>query len=150
MLVNYFIRRSKFGMGLLSINEDEDAAEALGVPTLKYKIYAFMLSAFFAAVFGAIFSLNGGGVDEAIFSLEYAIDMIVMIVVGGLGTVMGPMAGSVIYFVLYDLLLTRYPNINLIILGVIVAFIVLFAPEGVIGVIRKMKYKGIRLRDLIE
>lgn len=150
LLTNYFVRRSRFGMGLLAISEDEDAAEALGVPTTKYKILAFALSAFMTGMLGAIFGLNAGGVDENLFNLAHTIDMIVMIVIGGIGTVMGPLIGSIIYFIIYDTLLVTYPEFNLVILGSIVAVLVLFAPRGIIGIVRGMTIGGRRLRDIIE
>ncbi len=150
LAVNYYIRKSPFGVGLTAIKEDEDAAEVLGVPTTMFKIIAFTLAGFFAGMVGALFSLNGGGVDETLFNLGHSIDMIVMIVIGGLGTVLGPVVGSLIYFELYDLLLVHYPGVNLIILGIIVAIVVLFFPEGLIGLLRKYKVGGVRLRDLLE
>ncbi len=150
MITNYIIKRSRFGAGLVAIREDEDAAESLGVPTAKYKTLAFALSAFFTAMLGAIFFLNGGGVDEMAFSLGKSIDMIVMIIIGGLGTVIGPIIGGIIYYWLYDTLLVHYPGVNLIILGIIVALIILFAPEGIVGIIRKRTFRGLKLRDLLE
>ncbi len=150
IIANYLIRRSRFGMGLLAISEDEDAAEALGVPTTKYKLISFALSAFFTGMLGAVFGLNSGGVDENLFNLAHTIDMIVMIVIGGIGTVMGPLVGSIIYFILYDTLLVTYPEFNLVILGFIVAVIVLFAPRGVVGILRGKQFMGKKLRDIIE
>lgn len=150
LALNYYIRRSAFGVGLTAIKEDEDAAEVLGVPTTMFKTIAFTLAGFFTAMVGALFSLNSGGVDENLFNLGQSIDMIVMIVIGGLGTVLGPLIGSLIYYELYDLLLVHYPGVNLIILGVIVAIVVLFFPEGLVGLLRKYRVKGVRLRDLLE
>ena len=150
LAVNYIIRRSRFGMGLLAIKEDEDAAEVMGVPTTKYKLIAFSLSAFFTGIAGAIFYLNGGGISVGSFDLSHTVDMIVMIIIGGLGTVLGSLVGGVIYFWLYDTLLKSYPGINLIILGVIVAIIILFVPEGVIGWLRKRRVKNVYLRDILE
>ncbi len=150
IFLNYYIRKSPFGIGLTAIKEDEDAAEVLGVPTTAYKVIAFTLSGFFTGMLGALWSLNGGGVDETLFNLGHSIDMIVMIVIVGLGTVLGPIVGSLIYYELYDLLLVHYPGVNLIILGIIVAIVVLFFPEGLIGLFRKYKVKGVRLRDLLE
>jgi len=150
LLTNYIIKKSRFGMGLIAIKEDEDAAEVLGVPTFKYKTLAFAVSAFFTGIIGALISLNGGGVDEAIFRVGHTIDMIVMIVIGGLGTALGPLVGGLIYYWLYDLLLVHYPGINLMILGVLVALIVLFAPEGVIGILRKYSIGKVKLKDVLE
>lgn len=150
LLVNYMIKKSRFGAGLIAIREDEDAAETLGVPTAKYKTLAFALSAFFTAMFGAMISIYGGGVDDHIFHLGKSVDMIVMIIIGGLGTVLGPLVGGIIYYWLYDTLLVHYPGVNLIILGVIVALIILFAPEGVIGMLRKQQIMNIKLKDLLE
>ncbi len=148
--VNYYIRKSPFGFGLTAIKEDEDAAEILGVPTTVFKVISFSLAAFFTGMVGGLWALNGGGVDESLFGLNHSIDMIVMIVIGGLGTVIGPVIGSLIYYELYDLLLVHYPGVNLIILGIIVAIMVLFFPEGLIGILRKYRVRGIRLRDILE
>ena len=150
LIVNYVIRNSKFGVGLLAIKEDEDAAEDIGVPTVKYKILAYLLSAFFAGLVGALISLNRGGVDETAFSLAHSIDMIVMLVIGGLGSVFGTMLGAYIYYWLYDTLLVKFPGINLIILGIIVMLIVLFAPDGIVGLFKEYKIAGKRLRELLE
>ena len=150
VIINYIIRRSKFGIGLIAIKEDEDAAEAMGVPTTKYKLVAFTVSAFLTSLAGAVFYLDGGGVSVLAFDLSHTIDMIVMIVIGGLGTVLGPLIGGLIYFWLYDTLLKQYPGINLIILGIIVAAVILFAPEGIVGLLRKYKVGKVRLRDILE
>ncbi len=150
LVTNYLIKRSKFGMGLVSIREDEDAAEVMGVPTARYKTLAYTVSALFTALAGAIFYLNGGGVYSEAFDLAHTVDMIVMIVIGGLGTVLGPLIGGVIYYWLYDTLLIHYPGVNLIILGIIVALIILFAPEGVVGILRKYEVRGVRLREILE
>ena len=149
-ITNFVIKRSSFGIGLTAIREDEDAAESLGVPTAKYKTIAFAISAFYTGMFGAIYSLNGGGVDSGIFSLAKSVDMIVMIVIGGLGTVLGPVIGGVIYFILYDTLLRSFPGINLVILGGIVAIVILFAPEGVIGYLRKAKIFSSKFGEVLE
>lgn len=150
LFANYIISNSKFGVGLTAIREDEDAAEDIGVPTTKYKVMAYALSAFFTGLIGSLILLNRGGVNEGAFSVAHSIDMIVMLVIGGLGSVFGSLLGAYIYYGLYDLLLIKFPGINLIILGVIVAVIVLFAPEGIVGIIKKYSIKNIRLRDVIE
>jgi len=150
LIASYITRDSRFGIGLLAIKEDEDAAESIGVPTVKYKIIAYALSAFFTGLIGALACLNRGGVDGTAFSMTHSIDMIVMIIIGGLGSVFGSMLGAYIYYWLYDTLLTTFPGINLIILGTVVAIIILFVPEGIVGWLRKYKVKNIYLRDILE
>ncbi len=150
LIANYIIRNSKFGAGLIAIKEDEDAAEDIGVPTTKYKILAYALGAFFAGLIGALISVNRGGVDETSFSIAHSIDMIVMLIIGGLGSVFGTLLGAYIYYWLYDTLLVKFPGINLIILGVIVAVLVLFAPDGIVGILRRYRIAGVRLRDVLE
>jgi len=76
--------------------------------------------------------------------------MIAMVVIGGIGTALAPIIGGVIYYWLYDLLLVRFPGINLVILGVIVALIVLFAPEGIAGILRRATIAGVKLKNVIE
>ena len=139
-LIVYIVRVSKFGYGLAAIREDEDAAEILGVDTTRYKIYAFMIAAALAALWGGLFSWRTSSVGPENFSLKYSVDMIVMNVIGGLGTLAGPIIGGIIYYIVKRLTLIYVPQLAYVVMGIIVVLVVSFFPEGIVGIVnRKVK-----------
>ena len=136
LLLSYFVKRSKFGLGLFAIREDEDAAIVLGVQAPLYKSIAYSLSAFLPAVAGGLyFFKNGSVVPEEAFNLHLSIESIVMVMLGGQGTVTGPAVGAFLYERLRGILLTlpSLSNFHLVIAGVLLLLIILFAPGGLMG-----------------
>jgi len=140
LITSYLIKHSKFGLGLFAIREDEDAASTLGVNTKVFKIIAFMISAFFPAVIGGIFFFKNGSIDpESAFSLTRSVEMIFMVMLGGIGTILGPVLGAVTYDKIKETLLVSeaFKNLHLTISGIILLLIVLFVPEGIVGFLRR-------------
>ncbi|MGH9197157.1 MAG: branched-chain amino acid ABC transporter permease, partial [Acidimicrobiia bacterium] len=100
----YLIITSRFGLRLMTIREDELAAEAMGIDTARYKLYAFLLSAFVPGVVGGLFARDQGYIEPlSVFPLLTTITMIVMALFGGKGTIWGPVLGAVTLFVLQEL-----------------------------------------------
>ncbi len=136
------VKKSRLGMGLEAIREDEDAAESLGVPTARYKTIAFTLSAALAGAMGAVYAWRTLSVTPFdAFNLIYSVKMIVILVVGGMGTLLGPVAGTLIYYLIY-LFLTTNPQLSPLadmVMGVLAIAIVMFAPRGLIGYLRLSK-----------
>ncbi|BAT72437.1 branched-chain amino acid transport system permease [Thermosulfidibacter takaii ABI70S6] len=150
IIVAYLIKTSKFGLGLFSIREDEDAAYVLGVNTKRFKSLAYAYSAFFPGLVGAIFFFKSGNIEpEDAFHLVKSIEMIFMVMLGGYGTVSGPVLGALIYERLKGMLLVNplFKNLHMAIAGVILLVIVLFAPGGLVGYLRD-KFK--KLRGVLE
>ncbi|MCE4625197.1 MAG: branched-chain amino acid ABC transporter permease [Desulfurococcales archaeon] len=143
VLIAYIIRVSKFGYGLAAIREDEDAAEVLGVNTYRYKVQAFAIAAAMAALWGSLSSWRTSGIFPDFFSLSKSVDMIVMNVIGGLGTFNGPIIGSLIYYVIIKATQLYAKDLAYIIVGAIVIIVVSVFPEGVAGLI-KSKYRQLR------
>jgi branched-chain amino acid transport system permease protein len=140
VLVSYLVRTSKFGLGLLAIREDEDAAEAIGVVAPNAKTWAYVLSAFFPGMIGVVFFFKNGYVEPIpAFPLHLSIEMIVMVMLGGQGTVLGPVLGAGGYIGLRGFLLVSalFKNIQMVVAGVFLLVIVLFIPAGVIGWVRE-------------
>ena len=140
LIISYLIKHSKFGLGLFAIREDEDAASTLGVNTKLFKTIAFMISAFFPAVIGGIFFFKNGSIDpESAFSLTRSVEMIFMVMLGGIGTILGPVLGAITYDKIKETLLVSeaFKNLHLTISGIILLLIVLFVPEGIIGFLRR-------------
>ncbi|HIP93415.1 MAG TPA: branched-chain amino acid ABC transporter permease [Desulfurobacteriaceae bacterium] len=140
LIISYLIKHSKFGLGLFAIREDEDAASTLGVNTKLFKTIAFMISAFFPAVVGGIFFFKNGSIDPgSAFSLTKSVEMIFMVMLGGIGTILGPVLGAITYDKIKETLLVSeaFKNLHLTISGIILLLIVLFVPEGIIGFLRR-------------
>jgi branched-chain amino acid transport system permease protein len=146
VVVSFFIRTSKFGLGLLAIREDEDAAEIMGVVAPNAKTWAYVLSAIAPGILGVLFFFKNGSIEPApAFRLHFSIEMIVMVMLGGQGTVLGPIVGGVGYQGLRGFLLTNpiFKNIQLAVAGGLLLLIVLFVPRGVVGWLR-MRFPKLR------
>lgn len=139
VIVSYLVKSSKFGLGLLAIREDEDAAEVIGVVAPNAKTWAYVLSAFFPGIIGVIFFFKNGSIEPLPgFPLHLSIEMIVMVMLGGQGTVLGPIVGAFGYQRLRSFLVTSpiFKNIQLAVAGAALLLIVLFVPAGIIGWLR--------------
>ena len=144
LFLSYAIKSSKFGLGLLAIGENEDAAAVLGVPTPRYKALAYSASAFLPAVAGGLYFFKSGIIEPTgAFDLSFSIEAIVMVMLGGAGTVTGPAIGAFLYEELRGLLLVAetFSHFQLVIAGALLLLIVLFVPGGLMGFIhRKWPY----------
>lgn len=139
VLLSYFVRSSKFGLGLLAIREDEDAALVLGIAAPRAKTIAFVLSAILPAMAGTLFFFKNGNIEPGdAFRLHMSIEGIVMIMLGGYGTVFGPIVGAATYEELRSFLLTNplFKNLQLAFAGILLLLIVIFVPSGLIGWLR--------------
>lgn len=129
------VMRSRFGYGLLAIRENEDAAQVMGVPTTAYKVAAFTLSAAMTGLAGGIFALWNSFINyELGFSLDFNIQIILMAVMGGAGTLFGPVLGAVVL----ELLIQSFAGagdiaiVAQIGLGLLLALVVIFMPRGMV------------------
>ncbi|BEP17975.1 branched-chain amino acid ABC transporter permease [Pyrofollis japonicus] len=148
LLLNLYVSRSKFGAGLRAIREDEDAAEAIGVDTWKYKTLAYVLSAIPPALAGAVIAWKRMIVlPGEFFNLELSIKAIISVMLGGSGTVTGTLVGAATYHAVETSFLTSFPSFHLIIFGAAIAAIAEFLPMGVIGWLR---LRSAKLRFLLE
>lgn len=150
VIVSYLVKRSKFGLGLMAIREDEDAAGVMGIAAPSIKTWAYVLSAVVPGIIGVLFFFKNGSIEppEA-FRLQLSIELIVMVMLGGQGTVLGPILGAFGYQQLRGYLLTSplFNNIQLTIAGFLLLLIVLFIPGGAVGWIRN---HFPRLRRVLE
>jgi len=135
--VNWWLKNSRFGLALLSIGEGEEKAETLGVNTALYKSYAFALSSMFIGAVGATVIVNWLYIHPSIvFNPLYSFNPAIMVLLGGMGTVYGPIIGAAVLGLLSEYLLTLFPEYYTIILGLSLIFIVLFLPQGIVGALR--------------
>lgn len=137
---SWAIERSAFGRKLKAIRDDELAAEAVGINTQTEKLKAFVLSALLPGFCGGVYAwyLSYISPDEA-FSLRINVSMIVMVLLGGAGTVWGPVLGAVLVFGVSELLWAHFPSLHQLAFGVVLIALVLFAPDGLLGWFRRRR-----------
>ena len=139
ILLSYIVKSSKFGLGLVAIREDEDAAEVMGVITPNAKTWAYVLSAILPGMVGVLFFFKNGNIEPTdAFRLHFSIELLVMVMLGGFGTVLGPVIGAAGYQRLRGFLLTNqlFKDIQLSVAGVLLLLIILFIPSGAVGWLR--------------
>ena len=140
LFISHFVRTSKFGLGLQAIRENEDAAEVMGVAAPDAKTWAYVLSAIVPGMVGVLFFFKNGNVEPHVaFPLHSSIELLVMVMLGGQGTVLGPILGAFAYQGMRGYFVTSdfFKDIQLSVSGVLLLLIVLFIPAGAIGWLRQ-------------
>lgn len=138
IFVSWRIRQSKFGLGLIAIREDEGKAEAVGINTMLYKVLAFGISAYFMGVAGGIYSYFFTYIDpQFIFDVFTGVTMVLIAILGGRGTLWGPVLGAFIMEPLGNWLIGTFggTQIHLTIFGGILLGVMLFMPQGILPTI---------------
>lgn len=156
LIISFLVKASKFGLGLMAIRENEDAAEVMGVVAPNAKTWAYVLSAIGPGMVGVLFFFKTSSIEpHAAFRLHLSIETIVMVMLGGQGTLLGPVLGAAGYQVLRKTLLTSsiailgvaLKEIQLVVAGILLLIIILFVPAGVVGWLRNQFYE---LRKVFE
>jgi branched-chain amino acid transport system permease protein len=138
MLVAWLMGRSRLGYGLYAIREDEDASQMLGVPTTRIKVTAFIVSAACTGLFGALYAFNLGYItSDSVFRGALSLEMIVNALLGGMGSIFGPVLGAVAMTALTKLALADFLEYHVAITGAVIILIVLVAPDGLIGLAKR-------------
>jgi len=133
MLVTYLITRSKLGYAFVAIRENEEAAAVLGVDATRYKVIAWAISAAMAAAAGAVFAGANGFIDPpTAFATDDNVFPIVMALLGGVGTVAGPLIGALILTAINETLWSHFPQIHTLFFGAVIVLVVLFLPRGLL------------------
>ncbi|MDO4289176.1 MAG: branched-chain amino acid ABC transporter permease [Eubacterium sp.] len=128
----FTLGRSKFGRAIMSIREDEIAAEASGIPTTKFKVMAFTISSFFAGIGGALYATYQGYIDPNKFQFMFSIEMFVIVVLGGLGSVTGSILSAIVLTVLPELL-RQFSEYRLLVYSLALVIMMIFRPQGIFG-----------------
>jgi branched-chain amino acid transport system permease protein len=140
VIISHMVRRSKFGLGLQAIRENEGAAEVMGVVTPRVKTWAYVLSAIIPGMVGVMFFYKNGTIEPPVaFPLHASIEQLVMVMLGGQGTVLGPILGAIAYQGMRGYLVVSdfFKDIQLSVAGVLLLLIVLFIPAGAVGWLRQ-------------
>ncbi len=133
------ILRSRLGLGLAAIRDNDRTAASSGVDVFKLKLYSFIIAAFVIGMAGAIFYIYQGYIEPAsAFNVRWLMTIMLAAVIGGMSTEEGPIVGTIIVVFLH-FLLSRYAGISLLIQGVILVGIMLLAPQGIMGFLRKTR-----------
>jgi branched-chain amino acid transport system permease protein len=143
LLIALAIRDSRFGAGLLSIREDEDTARMLGVPTERYKRIAFVVSAILTGMLGVIYAHSLGYITtDSVYRDDTSLNLVVFSLLGGMGTLFGPVIGAGLLVFITQVVLSRLLDFHLFATGLLLVILVLAAPGGVIGFVRKWRRRG--------
>ena len=141
VLLCYKVFASKFGLRLMTIREDEQAAETLGIHTTREKITAFILSAFVVGLAGAAHFTYQNYIDPSFaFNIQLTLTPIVMSLFGGVGTVFGPLIGATLFTFIHEILWAEVTIVYMAVFGGILMALILFFPKGLLG---WMKERGI-------
>jgi branched-chain amino acid transport system permease protein len=143
LLVVYFIRRSRLGLAMLSIGGNEEAAAHMGINTTMVKVLTFAISTVFVGAAGVIMAPNFIYIDNRIaFSPIYSFMPILMSIFGGMGQLYGPVLGAIVFGYLDRTLSLEFPQYFMIIFGILLIIVILFLPNGLLGLIQKLQKVG--------
>jgi branched-chain amino acid transport system permease protein len=139
MIIAYFIRRSKYGLALQSIGENEEAAAHTGINVTLVKVITFAISAIFMGATGAIMATRWTYVDPYVaFNPQFSFLPVLMALFGGMGQFYGPVLGAAIFAYLEETLLTRFPYYYMLTFGIVLVVVILYLPNGLVGLIPKL------------
>jgi|TARA_B110000238_G_scaffold107992_1_gene117598 branched-chain amino acid transport system permease protein len=144
LAIAMWLERSRFGAQIVAIRENEDAAEALGIDTLKCKIYAIMIMGGMGGAAGTFYAQKYLYIDPPIaYSIALSVEMLLVTIVGGMGTVFGPLIGSFFLHIVNEF--ARHfidtPGVSLIVYGFILILIISFLPNGLVGLFDRVRKK---------
>lgn len=131
------VQNSKLGFGLRCIQQNEDAANILGVNTYAYKTAAFMLSAVYVGIAGAIYASWVNYIEPPdVFDILLAVKPLVMVLLGGIGTIFGPVLGAIVLLAFEEIVWRNFLTVHAAALGIIIIVLVLFLPNGLLSLVR--------------
>jgi branched-chain amino acid transport system permease protein len=132
--ITAWVSRSRFGYYLMAIREDEDTALSVGVNAARSKLGVLLISAALTALGGGLYgSLFLFIVPDQVFSIDISVEMAIVAMLGGAGTILGPLIGAVILESAAELLKNLFHEAHLLIYGILIVLVVLFLPEGITG-----------------
>ena len=138
--LSFRVRRSKFGLGLRAISQDEVKAEVAGVPTRLYKTLAFALSGLFIGMTGALWGYYMTYLSPVIFlSILVGAKFVLMTILGGRGTVSGPVIGATVFIIVNEFFVAKLgaTELNIVATGLMLIVVLVFFPEGIVGSLKK-------------
>ncbi|MBV8073821.1 MAG: branched-chain amino acid ABC transporter permease, partial [Candidatus Eremiobacteraeota bacterium] len=145
----YAVARSRLGYAFVAIRENEDAAAVLGINPTRYKVVAWAISAMMGGGAGAVFVYANSYIDPATaFAIDNNVFPIVMALLGGVGTVAGPLLGAFILTAINETLWNHFPFIHTLFFGAVIVVIVLFLPRGLLALVAARRSWNVYVQQL--
>jgi len=145
LLAAYFIRGSRLGLALRSIGESEEAAAHTGINVTLVKVITFAITAFFMGAAGAIMATRWTYIDPRIaFNPLLSFMPVLMAIFGGMGQIYGPVIGAAVFAYLEEFLITEFPYYYMLIFGVILVVVILYLPNGLVGLVKRLWRRRLR------
>ena len=139
VLVSTIIANSKFGLALRAIKQDQDAAADLGVNPYTAKLWIHAIAAGLTGIAGGIYARRAAFFYPGdVFAFSTGISILLMPVIGGIGTVWGPVLGGVVFVIVEEQISVKFPNFHLLIYGSLLIIIILLEPDGLLGLLRRL------------
>ena len=133
----YLLLRSRLGLGLMAMRDDDQVSETLGVDVFRSKLYCFLISAFVTGMTAGVFFVFQIFIQPyKAFSIDWTVKLVFMVIIGGIGTIEGPVVGALIY-VLLSQFLAEYFSVSMLVLGGIAIAVILVAPKGIMGTLQE-------------
>ncbi|MFA1610981.1 branched-chain amino acid ABC transporter permease [Halobellus rubicundus] len=134
--VTYYIVKGPAGLGMKAIHDDEDAASSLGVNPLKYKMYAFVVSSFFAGLAGALYAHHSLYINaQSTLAVTWTVDSLIVVILGGMGTFVGSFFGAALFLLLDNGLSAIVGGLATTVEGILIILFIIFLPSGLYGLI---------------
>lgn len=138
--MNWWVGKGKIGFALQCIRQNEDASSMVGINTTYYKVLGFALSAVFVGGAGAIYASWVFYIEPPdVFSVLTSVKPIVMVLLGGAGTIFGPVVGALAFIVMEELVWRNFLSFHAAVLGILIVCLIFFLPGGVLGLLRKRR-----------
>jgi branched-chain amino acid transport system permease protein len=148
LITAYLIRHSRYGLALLSIGQNEDAAAHTGVNVTMVKVITFAISAFFMGTAGTVMATKWTYIDPFIaFNPFFSFMPVLMAIFGGMGQLYGPVIGAAIFTYLEEFLITRFAELYMLIFGIIMVIAILYLPDGLVGLTQKLRKRILGRKD---
>jgi branched-chain amino acid transport system permease protein len=145
ILVTHFLVNSRYGLAMRAIRDDQDAGEMYGINATKLKTVCLLTYAFLCGLAGSGYALYMGFLDPyTVFHLTWSIAPVFMCIIGGQGTIWGPIVGSIIYVVLSEQLTFIVGELHLLVFGGILIAVILLAPYGIVGALKRLSSNFVR------
>jgi branched-chain amino acid transport system permease protein len=139
VFVSTIITNSKFGLALRAIKQDQDAAADLGVNPYTSKLWVHAIAAGLTGIAGGIYARRAGFFYPGdVFAFQTGIYILLMPVIGGIGTVWGPVLGGIVFVIVEEQISVNFPNFHLLIYGLLLIIIILLEPDGLLGLLRRL------------
>jgi branched-chain amino acid transport system permease protein len=136
----WWMSKSRLGYAFKAIRADEEAAGVMGIDTTRYKIIAWSFSALFTGMVGAVYAYWFSYIDPpTVFDIMWTVRMFVINLIGGIGTVFGPIIGAFLIETLSELVWSKFLYLHMGVLGVLIILVVMFMPDGIIRLVKNRK-----------